>query len=256
MITIVMPYFNRKEQLTATLKSIELTKYKDFEVVIIDDASKEDHRIEDLIDSFNFKLKLVRVEPEEKKWIEPHALVNKCIKECQSEIIIFQFTECLHVGDIISSAFKNVRDKMYIAFACLNLNEEWAKKIRGINNLNRELMLAEFPFLFEISGVLHPNENSWYNHSILSRRGYIFCAAFKREFYLDIGGLDEDFQYGYWYADDDFREKALKYGKIVFIDDPFVIHQWHPNFFSGYPDSLKEVNGRVLLKNRIKRGQF
>ena len=61
MISVVMAYYNRKQQLEATLKSIAKQSIKDVEVIAVDDASSEDHRIEDLTDQYSF-LKPIRID--------------------------------------------------------------------------------------------------------------------------------------------------------------------------------------------------
>jgi len=42
MISVVMAYYNRQAQLTRTLISMSESKYRDFNVVIVDDCSPED----------------------------------------------------------------------------------------------------------------------------------------------------------------------------------------------------------------------
>lgn len=44
-----MGYRNRKQLLIRTLDSIRRSEIKDYEVVIVDDASDEEHRIEDIL---------------------------------------------------------------------------------------------------------------------------------------------------------------------------------------------------------------
>jgi GT2 family glycosyltransferase len=253
MITIVMPYSNRKEQLIGTLKSISLTQYKNFEVVVIDDASQEDQRIEDLVKNFEFKITLVRVEPQEKKWVaEPLALINKIVKECSSEIVIYQCSECLHVGDTILCASENVTEQMCISFGCLNLNEEWSKRIREMHDISKlskkEELLSIFPHIFEKSEW--GSEAWWYNHSIFRNAGLPFCAALTKKFFMNIGGFDEDFSYGINWTDNDFVDRVWKYGKLVIMDNPFVIHQFHPSI--RYTGALKD-NGKVLQEKRRMR---
>jgi Glycosyl transferase family 2. len=41
-VVVVMTYYNRIEQLRLTLESINKSRYKDFKVIIIDDASTEE----------------------------------------------------------------------------------------------------------------------------------------------------------------------------------------------------------------------
>ena len=41
MISIVTTYFNRRSQFINTLRSLEISKVKDFEVIAVDDASTD-----------------------------------------------------------------------------------------------------------------------------------------------------------------------------------------------------------------------
>ena len=54
MISIVTAYYNRKKLFIKTLESFEKSKYKNFEVVVVDDCSDEDERLEDLVEKFPF----------------------------------------------------------------------------------------------------------------------------------------------------------------------------------------------------------
>ena len=53
-ISIVTSYYNRKQQFINTLKSIEESVHKDVEVIVVDDCSVEEHRLEGLVDEFPF----------------------------------------------------------------------------------------------------------------------------------------------------------------------------------------------------------
>ena len=49
-ISLLLVYYNRKQQLINTLESIYKSKHIDqCEIIIVDDASDEQHRIEDLL---------------------------------------------------------------------------------------------------------------------------------------------------------------------------------------------------------------
>lgn len=63
MISIVTAYYNRKKIFIRTLESISESEYTDkYEVVVIDDGSREEERLEDQIIRFPF-LKVIRLEP-------------------------------------------------------------------------------------------------------------------------------------------------------------------------------------------------
>lgn len=221
MIDIVMTYFNRKQQLIRTLNSIGSSSYKDFKVSIIDDASDEVERIENIGKDYEFLINVIRVEPKDKKWIEPLALINKTIKECQNEVVIFQCAECLHIGDVISAAVKNIAEKIFLAFAC-------QRRVEG--------------------GIW------WDVHSVMHPTAYPFCVAFMKKDYIAIGGFDEAFAYGFTCSDDELLDRVKRHSKIVFIDQPFVFHQDHASFGGNIinREELRERNQALL---RERRGQ-
>ena len=75
MISIVTSYYNRKQIFIRTLNSIksQLDIYKNpLEVIVVDDGSDAEERLEDLVVEFPF-LKIVRLE-KENKWYK-----NSCI---------------------------------------------------------------------------------------------------------------------------------------------------------------------------------
>ena len=100
-ISIVTSYFNRKKLLINTLKSIKQTEFKNFEFIIVDDASNNDNKIDDLVYDFPF-IKLIRIEPEDKWYINPCIPFNIGFKNITGDIVIIQNPECFHTSDIIS----------------------------------------------------------------------------------------------------------------------------------------------------------
>ena len=114
-LSICMTYYNRRPLLLNTLNSIR--KYKkdhDIEVLIVDDASDSEHRIDDLSTEYSdLNLVIYRFEPSEKWWtlqIPPH---NKLIAMASGDIILQQGAECYHANDIISDAINNTINNEY-----------------------------------------------------------------------------------------------------------------------------------------------
>jgi glycosyltransferase involved in cell wall biosynthesis len=262
-LTIIITYFNRQDQLASTLKSMESSRNKNFEVVIIDDASDENQRVDNLVKGFSFPIHLIRVKPEEKLWQEPLALVNKIVKDSKSEIVIHQSAECLHVSDVISVAIERTRSKVHLSFACLGLFDNWSLRIRRLDDLSRDKIRKALPnILFDLScpkwhEKMEPVPGTfWNNHSVIHPSPYPWCMAMTREDYLMIGGFDEDYSNGFTCADDDFLDRVrLNNIEIQIIDDPFVIHQWHHNFFAAKSDTkeLWNKNQTLLREKRAKR---
>jgi GT2 family glycosyltransferase len=59
----------------------------------------------------------------------------------------------------------------------------------------------------------------------------LFCAALRRDEYLDLGGLDERYTIG-MFEDDDFAEKVRRSGKRVVCTEEAFVHHWGKASFS------------------------
>ena len=70
-----MAYYKRELQLKRTLKSMERSGYKDFNVIIVDDASDDGLEIPET----TFKVELITITKEEKTWNNPEPVYNKGI---------------------------------------------------------------------------------------------------------------------------------------------------------------------------------
>ena len=69
-ISIVTSYFNRKTQFLKTIEILEKHPLKkEFELIVVDDASEEQHRLDldNCLDT-SFETTLIRVEPEHKNY--------------------------------------------------------------------------------------------------------------------------------------------------------------------------------------------
>ena len=88
--SIVTSYYNRKKQFINTLETIKKSDEIDnIEFIVVDDASDEDHRIEDLLGVYSF-LKLIRIEKKDKWWTNPSIPITKAIKQSIGDVIILQ----------------------------------------------------------------------------------------------------------------------------------------------------------------------
>ena len=123
MISIVTAYYNRKDLFRRTLKSITKSKFKDIEFIAVDDGSDPEHRIEEFIDEFSF-LRVIRVNPEDKWYVNCCIPFNMAIREAKGDIIVLQNPECLHVHDVLAYINANVNDSNYISVSAYGLDSE------------------------------------------------------------------------------------------------------------------------------------
>ena len=230
-ITIVTAYYNRKTQFVHTLKSI--SKYPNYEIIVVDDCSDEDQRLEDLVSQY--PIKLIRLEKENKWYINPSVPFNIGIRAISedTDIVVLQNPECYHVHDILSYVDINLSESNYLTFGAYNLNKTNTKKLYDCIDFN-----------------ILPRKNNikyggWLNHSIYRLSYFHFCSAITKNNLDLLGGFDEKYALGIGYDDNDFVRRIRKLGlKIDIVDDKIVYHQYHDNCF------LHESHEDLAAKNK------
>ena len=231
-ISVVMGYYNRKPQTLETLKGFQrmyVGKY-DFEVVIVDDNSNDENRLEEDIKQFTFPINLIIITAEEKgDRINPCVAYNRGFIESKGDIIMIQNPECYHVGDILKHTIENLDEQDYFSYSCFTANSP---------EISQEMIQSENVFeLIKKQEFLDKNKSllglNWYNHPSEPGRdtAYHFCCAIYKSKLDLIGGFNKRFADGYCF-DDDQLLLAIKYNlkldiKIIKPEKCFVIHQYH-----------------------------
>lgn len=251
-ISAVMAYYNRKNRLITTLDSMTHTQYpKDqIEVVIVDDGSDDEHRVEDLVNQYPFDIRIIRVEPEDKWYYNPCVPFNKGFDAAKGDVIVIQNPECCHVGDVFSTA-SLVKQNQYLNFHAYSLTLEDTEKLTKDNVKN----IATLPFELQNKGTGHEGNSGYYNHHQYRPVGYHFCSAILKEDLLDLGGFDERYAKGTGYDDNEFLQRILKKKmNFLFIPNPLVLHQNHYEMGSGnFQQAVidKEVLDRIKINEKL-----
>lgn len=236
MISIASTYFNRRPQFLNTLKSLQNSVVKDFEMIVVDDCSDEEHRIDDLPAQFPF-LKVFRIEKQNKTYKNPCIPFNLAFSKCSGDKIVIQNSECLHVDDILDFVDKNINDSDYFVFGVYSLDERLSKAIVDVSNLRNSIN-------FIACGAITNGQNGWYNHGIHRPHALHFCSAISRKNLKELNGFDERYAEGSCFDDNEFLHRIRVKGlNVKFIDDKVALHQFHKNF--NY-----EVKGIHLLEAR------
>jgi len=209
-ISLVMAFYNRQELLDKTLESLDKSVVKDYELIIVDDASAVPLKCD--------RAKVIRVEKKD-KWYNCSAVAwNRGMREATGDIIILNSPECYHVGDILAYARDNIRPNLYLSFGCYSISKEETENFhKGI-----------FPTLVD---ALVDGHTGWYNHTKHRPVAYHFCSAILKKDLDIIGGFDERYAYGVAFDDDEFIRAIRHMGMDVkIINQPYVIHQYHTHF--------------------------
>lgn len=250
-IVIVMTHYNREFLLIRTLNSIERSSHENLEVVIVDDASTGTTYWDNIISPLQYPIHLIKIKPEEKFWNNPVIAYNKGIEkaiELGAEIIMVQNAECLHHGDVISHANKNVTKSNYLSFACYSIDQE---------NTNKTNIEDQIDSIIENNNThaVKNGQNAWYNHAVLRPHGYDFCVALTIENMIKLNGYDERFAFGVAYGDNDLIDRVKNLGLNVDIPEkPIVVHQWHYAGEDIYSRTKLVENNKTLYEN-LKREQ-
>jgi len=260
-ISIVMAYWNRKKELKFTLETILKSKYLNKEIIIVDDCSNEENRLEDFIKNFDLDIKLIRIENSEKgKIVNPCFAFNKGFKAVTGDIVIIQNPECIHVGDVCQLVSENINENNYLSFSCMSspgfdindkLYEIFQQNDNNDKNDNYDNVILEY-----CQKNFFDNKKQWYNHPTIKATDYHFLTAISKNNLTKLGGFDERYNFCHSYDDDDFIARIryilkLDIKKFDPNTNPFAIHLMHPRnlaFNTGasnhglYCQRMKELN--------------
>lgn len=249
MISIVTSYYNRKQLFVETLKTIKKSSVKDIEFVVVDDGSDPPHRLENLQSQFPF-LKIIRLEKENKWYINPCVPFNIGIRATQGDKIVLQNPECLHVHDVLKCVDEELNDSNYISMSCYAVD---SKQNRSVPKHNSHGTLEEFMRTLPQKVYIGGDNAGWYNHSRFRPTYFHFCSALTRNNMKKINGFDERMANGIGYDDDEIIQRIRMLGvEMIIKDDVSVIHQYHDSLWQ-HPNGayLCEINRRHL--NDIRR---
>jgi dTDP-4-dehydrorhamnose reductase len=244
-ISIVMAYINRYRQLQHTLNTISKSLYKNIEVVIVDDGSIQDQRLENLIYQYDFEITLTRIEPSDKKWVNPCIPYNIALSKATGDIIIIQNPEVCHVGDIIQYCRDNITDNKYLTFSVISSGGE----VENEKIYNYKDIIPHW----DVQQVFTPQ--SWYNHPTCRNSQFHFLSCMTRNTLSQIGGFNENFRNGLSYDDDEFITRLRKVVECVTLSPEvgFGIHLWHPGGSIFYDTKVDLLQTLVNINSQLHR---
>ena len=256
-----MAYHNRKQQLITTLQTISYSNYKAFEVIIVDDASDDNERLEDIVYKYPFKIILIRINKEEKNHKNPCVPYNIGFKHASGEIIIIQNPECCHIGDVISYVNDTLTENDYFTFTCFgiqsfNENQHLNKILFSETDQNNFWARNKYDTLYNkylCSTALQSDKGRWYNDSVYWACNLHFLSAIYKTQLDKIGGFDERYKDGMAYEDTIFvlrirNQLKLKVKLVEMIEQNtyhLCIHQYHKPTDYKNNMALCKINERL-----------
>lgn len=252
-VSIVMTYFERKSQLINTIKSFSMHEYEGVEVIIIDDGSIKQPISSQEISCYAPKLEIrvIRMEPDQKKYNNPCIPFNKGFAEVRGKIVIIQNAECIHVDDIVSYCRRFLDDEKYFSFGCFSIDQNAMLEICSQETLNKPFLQK---YISENKCVKTDGENGWYNHSVFRPVAYHFTAAMTRSNLDLLKGFDPRYAKGIGFDDDELVERIRRSRMAInIIDGIQVLHQWHYAFAKNKSFDKLFARNRLLLRLVTKK---
>jgi hypothetical protein len=204
LISIIIGYYNRKEQIINTLNQFtKLYKLYNIEVIIIDDNSDNENKLEDIIKNYSFNIKLIKIIF--KNYINPVIAYNIGFAHSNGNIIIIQNAEILHCNDIIKYILNNINDNVYLTFPVFSSPHfNYNNKIVELCNNNKDIY-NEF-----IEKINYTDFDFDYNFYITK--------------YSDINNLNYDDAYNHWLNIGIYENRECNKFNIFYRKN--VIYEW------------------------------
>ena len=251
-IYIVLSYKNRRHQFLYTLKRLD--EYNsigyNLRIIVVDDGSESDHRLEDIVNDYNFYIELYYVPREAKNWVNPCVTYNigfyKITDANDDDIVIIQNPECVHLGNILEYAINNLTHKDYFVFNCMALNKDQSGSLIETDKCNKSLSCScGSPKMYDAdSGV------DWYIHPKFRKKYYHFCSCITFKNLKTLNGFDMRFMNGDAFDDDEFALRVKRLGlKRQLISKPRVAHLWHPIY---QPSSMENLYSNRDLYSKLE----
>jgi len=213
-ITVVIPTYNRAKLLKECLTSLCKQEYKNFEVIVVDDGSKD--QTKEIVDSFKKNLDIKYIFQENKG---PACARNLGIKKASGDIVAFIDDDCIASRQWLKA-----------------INEAFDGQIGGVE------------------GKIIPNGTvSPFSHCVRNIHGEQYLTgniAYKKEI-LRESRFDENFPVLYHFREDsDLAFSILKKGHIIkFVPEAVVYHpSYKESWFKILNDKRRFFIDPLLFK--------
>lgn len=248
MISIVMSYYNRLSQLRYTLKTIARSRVKDVEIVIVDDFSAPEEDPVCLIPEYaDLNIRVIHMQDQvaKKDYCNPCVPYNVGLRASRGDMIVIQNPECCHMGDVLAHVVANLKPGNYLSFHCWSCVKHETRELQATDHLD----------------LIPTKKSRWYNHETERPVAFHFCNAITRQDLVQINGFDERYSRGHNWDDAELLYRIKKICQVKFVNDPYVIHQYHHKSY-GHPDNIEPdqnnkdlyfsvtVDGEVRAPNR------
>ncbi len=234
MISIIIPVYNQADKITATLKSIELQTFRDYEVVVVNDGSTDgvDRVFGEFAKNSKDKNNYYFINQENKG---APAARNRGVKEAKGDYLFFCDADAVLASDALLYLFQALEKNTQVAYAYSSFY--WGKKFFKVGNIDAEKLKAG-PCIHTMSLIRRSDfpDNGW-DESIKKFQDWdLWLTIYKEKGKLGI-----------------FVERVL-----FKVSPGGTISSWLPSFAYKYLPFLKKVKqyNQALKVVKEKHGLY
>ena len=226
-ISIVIPVFNRTEELAELLQSLQSQSDQDFDVIVVDDGSTE--KSDKIVEAFKDKLSIQYFYKENSG---PGNSRNYGCEQSNADFFIFFDSDCLIPPDYIKQLKSNIAD--------LQVYGGPDKDDASFTPIQKAISYS-MTSLFTTGGIRGNKK------SVEKFHPRSFNMGFSREVYLKTGGFAH-LRFG---EDIDLSIRIFNEGfKPVLLLDCFVYHKRRTSFYKFFKQVFNSGIARINLYKR------
>jgi glycosyltransferase involved in cell wall biosynthesis len=235
LISIIVPAYNRADEIDYFLSSFLKQTSKNFEVIVVDDGSTDN--LKEVIKKYQSVLTLQYFYQENKG---PGAARNLGMSKANGDIFVFIDSDCTVPTDYIGHLQKHIKEEDFDAFGGPDTyKENFSPFLKAVN--------------YSMTSFIGTGGTRGSKKSVVKYYPRSFNMGIKREVYEKIGGMNE-LRHG---QDMDFSNRIYKAGfKVKFLSDVFVYHKRRTNlkrFFKQiFNWGVTRINLGKIDKNMLK----
>ncbi len=203
-ISVIISTYNQPEWLEKVLYGYNQQTYKDFEVIIADDGSRQETfvLIEKMKELMSFPIKHIW-HPD--NGFRKCTILNKAILNSKGLYLVFSDGDCIPRSDFLATHIKYHKPNFFLSAGLYRLNSQVSNKIsiRDIQkqscfslkflrelgqkrNFLKDLKFIKTPLFSFIMNSITPTNASWNGHN---------SSGWKKDI-VQVGGFDERMKYG------------------------------------------------------------
>ena len=250
LVSIIIPAYNHEKYVAETLESIIAQTYKNIEVIIINDGSKDntDKEIERMAPLCEKRfVRFVHISRPNKGFVPT---INEGIDNAQGEFMMLCASDDKLKPEAVAVLYDFIKDKPQYALVVgdneiMDGNSQhvfWDKERNNVYNEEDAVYKTFGEFLRHSRTDVDFFGKNFGSYLSFVRGNYVPNGCFVRlSAVREVGKYNGDFKIEDWYM---HLQLSKKY-KYKYIDKPLFVYRWHDNNTIKTPGFMKECTRQI-----------